>query len=469
MLSRDTMLDNSTAAQATAISIRPPSLPGLPVLGHLLEMRRDPLGTLRGLAARGDVTVLKLGLHHAHLIVLPEHLEKVLLDDRYQKQFRTYRKMKLVLGEGLVTSNGARWKASRQLAQPGFHRAQIAASAAVMARAAQVRCDGWVEGERDLLAEMLGLSEQIISAALFGAEGEIGTKGQIGVKPAGGEVGEAGAAAREGIAAALGEASSQLSRRMLQIVDLPLWVPTRANRRLRAAIATIDDRVEGFVAARLAGPPRDDLLGLLLAAELDPRQLRDELVTLFTAGQETVGCALAWLFWLLSRHPEAERALHDELASVLSGRAPAVSDLARLPWTRMIVQETLRLHPPLWLLNRTATEEDELGGVRIRKGSQVFFSPYLTHRHPALFRDPDAFRPERFLDEARWPRFAFLPFSGGPRQCIGHAFAMVELQIVLATVAQQWRLSSPDGRDPEPDPGVTLRPKGGLRLRLSRR
>jgi len=446
------MLDNSTAAEATAISIRPPSLPGLPVLGHLLEMRRDPLGTLRGLAALGDVTLLKLGMHHAHLIVLPEHLEKVLLGDRYEKRFRTYRKMKLVLGEGLVTSNGARWKASRQLAQPGFHRAQIGASAAAMARAAQARCDRWVEGERDLLAEMLGLSEEIISAALFGAE-----------------VAEAGAEDRGGIAAALGEASSQLSRRMLQIVDLPLWVPTRANRRLRAAIGTIDDRVKGFVAARLAGPQREDLLGMLLAADLEPRQLRDELVTLFTAGQETVGCALAWLFWLLSRHPEAERALHDELASVLNGRAPTLEDLARLPWTRMIVQETLRLHPPLWLLNRTATEEDQLGGFRIRKGSQVFFSPYLTHRHPALFRDPDAFLPQRFQDEARWPRFAFLPFSGGPRQCIGHAFAMVELQIVLATVAQRWRLSSPDGRDPEPDPGVTLRPRGGLRLRLDRR
>jgi cytochrome P450 len=441
-------VDNAAVEAATTAPARAPGLPGPPLLGDLMSMRRDPLGTLRALAARGEVTLLRLGLHHAHLFVRPEHLERILLDDRYEKRFRTYKKMKIVLGEGLITSNGERWRQSRQLAQPALHKSRIGAYAGAMARAAERSCEAWSDGERDMLGEMLTLSQQIVSETLFGAAGP----------------GDDEAA----VAAALGEASAQLSARMLQIVDLPLWIPTRANRRLRAAIRAIDARVASLVAVRRReGGPRDDLLGMLLEGGLDDRQLRDELVTLFTAGQETVACTLSWALWLLSRHAEAERALHDELRRVLGGRPAGIDDLPQLPWTRMIVQEALRLYPPLWLLNRTVREEDEIGGYRIRRGSQVFFSPYLTHRHPALFPEPDAFQPQRFADEGRWPRFAFLPFSGGQRQCIGHAFAMVEAQIVLATIAQRWQLE-PAGPPLEVEAGVTLRPKGRVLVRLRR-
>ena len=460
-----TLTDNPRDGAATdSLSLaHAPTPGGLPLLGNLLALRRDPLETLRSAQREcGDVVRLRLGLHHVLLLVRPEHLERVLLDLRYEKRFRVYRKMQIVLGEGLVTSNGELWKRQRRLAQPAFHRRRIADLGVEVVGCAEALAERWSKGAGgvvDVLADTMGLSLEVVSRTLFGTSSDAERSAKI--------------------ADALGESSRQLSRRMLAIVDLPLWVPTPANRRLAAAIRTLDGAVRSFIEERRrSGEERDDLLGMLLAARdgdsgtgMDDVQLRDELVTLFAAGQETTALALAWTFWLLSQEPDAERELHEELALVLGGRAPAIADLPQLPYTLQVLKEAIRLYPPLWLLNRTAREDDEIAGYRIRAGSHVFFSPFLTHRHPELWPEPDRFRPGRFASPqfADLPRFAYLPFSGGPRQCIGHDLALVQAQLVLATLAQRFRLAALPGQQVVPEAAVTLRPGRELPMRLSRR
>jgi cytochrome P450 len=204
---------------------------------------------------------------------------------------------------------------------------------------------------------------------------------------------------------------------------------------------------------------------------MSDRQLRDEVMTIFLAGHETTANALTWTWYLLSRNPDAEARLHDELDRVLGGRTPSFADLRELPYSRMVIEETLRLYPPAWAIGRFAAGDDEVGGYRIPATSQLVMSPYVTHRHPEFWDLPEAFDPERFLPEkaAGRPRFAYFPFGGGPRQCIGADFAMIEAQLALATVAQRYRLRLPPGRVVEPEPLVTLRPKGGMPMHLQPR
>jgi cytochrome P450 len=258
-----------------------------------------------------------------------------------------------------------------------------------------------------------------------------------------------------------------------------MWIPTPNNRRIRRATAVLDDVVLGIIAQRRAsavgGRVEDtgDLLSMLLLAEnedgraMDDRQIRDEAVTLFAAGHETTSNALSWTWYFLAQNPDVEARLHAEVDAVLDGRPPTVDDLKNLPYTEMILKESLRLRPPAWgLAGRTVLEETEIGGYTIPAGSTIFISPYQLHRLPEYFPDPERFDPERFTpeNEKKLPRYAYLPFGAGPRVCIGNSFAMMEAHLILATVAQHVRLELVPGQEVEMAPLITLTPANGLKM-----
>lgn len=427
------------------------------VLGSFPDLWRGgplPLFT-RAAREHGDVVRLRFAHRITHLITLPEHIKHVFQDDQknYSKETRGFKALREVLGLGLLTSEGETWLRNRRIAQPAFHRQRIAALAGVMSRAAADMADSWqahAESGRpfDVAEEMMRLTLRIVGETLLSTD-----------------------VSRE--ADTVGRAVAQVLRltrdRIYRTVPVPLAIPTPSNRRFREALATLDDIVFRMIEERRRAERRpNDLLTMLLEARdeqtgqgLSDRELRDEAMTIFLAGHETTANALTWTFYLLSLHPEAFRRVRAELAEVLGGRLPTADDAAKLPYTTMVLQESMRLYPPAWMVSRAAREDDIIGGYHIPKGSYVFSSPYITHRHPKLWENPEGFDPERFSPErvAAMPRFAYFPFGGGPRICIGNAFAMMEAQLLLATLAQRWRLDLAPGLRVEPEPLITLRPR----------
>jgi cytochrome P450 len=266
------------------------------------------------------------------------------------------------------------------------------------------------------------------------------------------------------------------------ILPLPMWVPTRANRAARATIATMDEIVHKIIDRRRRGgdgaAASTDLLGMLIEARdeeteaaMDDRQLRDEVITFLVAGHETTAVTLSWTWHLLASHPEVEARLFAEVDEVLGGRTPALGDLENLGYTKRVVQEAMRLYPPAWALSRQSYQEDQIRDRRVPANCIVTISPYLTHRHPQYWPDPERFDPERFSPEASAgrPEYAYFPFGGGPRRCIGSQFAMMEAQLILAMTAQRFRLVAVPGHRVEKDPILTLRPKPGVLMHLERR
>jgi cytochrome P450 len=266
---------------------------------------------------------------------------------------------------------------------------------------------------------------------------------------------------------------------MLDLLGFPEWFPRRQPAAYRRVIAEFDAMVARLLAERRAdGIDRGDLLSMLLAARdpetgegMSDKQLRDEILTIFLAGHETTANALAWTWYLLARHPEAEARLHDELDRVLGGRLPSLADLAELKWTRMVLEEAMRLYPPAHTISRTALGEDWIGGVRVPRGASITISIYVTHRSPNIWPEPERFDPERFTPAAvaARHRFAYLPFGGGPRICIGSSFAMAEAQVIVAMIAQRYRLRLAPGHVVEPVGLVTLRAKNGVWVTLEPR
>ncbi|MGB7045137.1 MAG: cytochrome P450, partial [Methylocella sp.] len=309
-------------------------------------------------------------------------------------------------------------------------------------------------GPFDVAAEMMGLTLSIIAHTMFSSD----VSGEVEV---------------------VRQLMDEVVARRVNLLDLfgfPRWLPRRNSKRYRAAIRAFDALVARLIAGRRAnGADRDDLLAMLLAAHdpetgegMSDKQLRDEILTIFAAGHETTANALSWTWYLLARHPEAEAKLHAELDRVLGGRAPGLADLAELKYTRMVVEEALRLYPPVHTIARTAVKEDWIGGVRIPPGAAVFISIYTTHGNPTLWPEPERFDPEHFtpVAAAKRHRFAYLPFGGGPRICIGNGFAMAEAQVILATIAQRYRLRLAAGHEVQPVGLVTLRPKHGIWMTL---
>ena len=422
----------------------------------------DPLAFATELSGQfGDIAHYRLGPLHVYQLNHPDLIRQVLVEqaEKFHKPSLLKRAFRPVVGDGLLTSDGAFWKQQRKLIQPAFHQRQLAAYGEVMAMLALRMVEKFEDGQvREIGAEMEKLTLAVVVRSLFGAD----LPGEDG------EFSECMLAVRD---AATQRVSSPLG--------LPAWVPTKRNVRERRALAKLNGMLHALIQTRRASrEERIDLLSVLLAAAdgdggapMSHQQLRDEMMTLFLAGQETTANALTWTWYLLSRHPEAEAKLLEELDRVLAGRAPALSDLPKLPYTEMVIREALRLYPPGPAFAREPIENVAIGGYDVPKGSIVMISPYALHRNERFFANPEQFEPDRFAAgwEERVPRYAYLPFGGGPRVCIGNAFAMMEARLILATVAQHYKLSLEPNEEVAAVQMVTLRPKGPVRMRLDRR
>ena len=444
----------------------PAGPPGNPVLGNLRALQRDPLGFMLDANRRyGDIVRYRIATLRAFLVIHPDYVKRVLQDNHtnYTKDVLDYRVLKWIVEEGVLLSDGPLWLRQRRLMQPAFHRQRIAAMGAMMARCASDLADVWDgQATRDsplaIEDEMLSVALRVVGLALFTQElsGAVATVGRT-----------------------FSSLSHDLIARFRSAMFLPPVLPTRRDRAFRANRQELDRVVNGIIAERRAsGDDKPDLLGMLLAARdeetgdgMNDEQLRAEVKTLLLAGHETTANALTWTWYLLSQHPEAEAKLHAELDMVLAGRTPTIEDLPRLAYTRMVIDETLRLYPPAWIVARRATAADTFGPYALPAGANVVISTYVTHRHPQFWEEPARFDPERFSPERaeKRHRYAYFPFGGGPRQCIGNTFALMEAQLILATLAQRYRLRLVPGHPVEPQALITLRPKHGMAMRAERR
>ena len=434
----------------------------LAVIGQMFPSRFpfDPLTFGLNIAREfGDIAHYQVGPLHVYQLTHPDFARQILVEE--PEKFHKPRLIKQAFGpfagQGLLTSDGAVWKRQRKLIQPAFHHAQLLTYGAVMVDHALRMVESFDAGALiEIQDEMARLTLAIVVQTLFGADVTREAK----------EVGRL-------MIAVLEAANDRLNR----ILGAPSWVPTRRNLREKRALARLDRLLDSFIAAHRAAREKPaDLLSVLLAATdeesgsgMSDRQLHEEMMTLFLAGHETTAMALTWTWYLLAQHPDVEKKLVDEVSAVLQGRAPTVADLAQLPYTEMVVRESMRLYPPAPGFAREPIEDVRIGGYDVPRGSLISVSTYALHRDPRFFKDPERFVPERFAAgwEERIPRYAFLPFGGGPRVCIGNGFAMMEARLILATLVQRWRLSLEPGQEIVPMQLVTVRPKHGIRMRAS--
>ena len=441
-------------------ALSPPGPRGHALVGVLPGIRKDPLGFfLRAALEHGDIVALDLPFQRVFLAAHPAYVKHVLQDNyRNYCKGRLVQKMRFALGDGLLTSEGDAWHDQRRLLQPAFQRAHIATLDGPVAAALGALIASWSEAaERrqpiDVAREMSHLTLDIFLRAMFGTSAS--DKAAV-------------------IYRAVTFLHQHANRKMWALLDLPEWLPTPRNRRVKRALAELDAIVYGIIEAQRSAPrPPDNLLSRMIAALSggSDRRLRDEAVTMLVAGHETTACALTWTWYLLSKHPEVERRLLREIADVLAGRPPTSEDLPRLAYTKMVVQECLRLLPAVWWFARTSLAEDEIGGYRIPKGAIILLCQYVTNRHPKFWDNPEGFDPERFSPEraGERPHFAFFPFGAGPRVCIGNHFAMMELMIAVPMILQHFRLSLVPGHPIAFEPLVALRAKHGVLMSLARR
>ena len=434
---------------------------GTRMLGHLRAFKTSPLETMAGWwREHGDALRFRLGPKVIHLLSHPDLAEVVLIHqaDRFVKVYDPRRPsgLSLVLGNGLVTSSGEIWKRHRRIIQPIFHRSRMAAMADRMVEVGEQRLADWAKHAGrpvDIAAEMMQLALEVISQTMFTTS----------------------------MAHYIDRISQSLRVSLRYAFDsfhnplrLPLWVPTAHNREFRAAMHFLDGLIYELLAERRrSGVRHNDLLDLLLQARdeetgtgLSDQELRDEALTIFAAGHETTANALAWTWYLLATHPEAKARFHEEVDRVLRGRPPNAGDLAQLPYTRAVFDETLRLYPPAVAIQRKTTMPVAIGDIALPAGAIVLVSVYNLHRHPDYWPDAERFLPERWLDGERPEvRYAYLPFGAGPRACVGTQFATVEGPLLLALIGRRYDPRLAQERV-EPELMVTLRPKGGIRMTL---
>lgn len=442
---------------------RPPGPKGHFIWGNLRQFQQSPPRYLLQIAYQyGDIVYLRLAMYHCYLVTEPTAIHEVLVtqQDKFQKGRFDKAILSKFLGNGILLSEGDFWRRQRRLSQPAFHSKRIAAYADTMVAYTNRRMAQWHDGAIiQIDAEMMQLTMEIVSKTLFDHD----------IYGMTNNVGQAIAVLQE-IA----------NREFQSVIPIPDWLPIPHTRYRKAAKRELDAIVNYFIQARRAEGEADrgDLLSMLLLARgddderMDDQQLRDEAVTLFSAGHETTSNALTWAAHLLSQHPELAEKLYQEVDSVLDGRPARFDDVRNLTYTAMIIKETLRLYPPAWvLIGREALEDVKIGAYIIPKGSRVFISPYVMHRLPRYWDEPERFYPERFAPEreAQISKYVYLPFGGGPRICIGNSFAMMEAILALATMAQRWRFLPLAGQSVAINPQITMSPKGGLRLRLQAR
>ncbi len=432
-------------------------------LGVLPELRRNPLEVFIT-AARdyGDFVRLPVGPWRVYLLNHPDHIRHVLRDNqRNYRLTRFYEKLRPIFGNGLFASEGEHWRHQRHVIQPAFYGEQLEALVPVMTAAAarlieRLRVRASAAEPFDMAHEMERLTLEMVAQSMFSTD--LSDKSDEASR-------------------AIGFLLETAVGRTTDLTGLGEHLPTRRNRRFRHALRVMEDIVYAILERRRREKgERCDLLSRLLedqegGTSMDEVVLRDEVMTMLVSGNVATGNALAWTWYVLARYPEVEARLRDEVATVLEGRVPTASDLPKLGYTRMVIEETLRLFPPVWRLARTAIGADQIGGHAVPAGSTVVISPYLVHRHPEFWDEPDAFEPGRFAPEKSIgrPRYAYIPFGGGPRVCVGRPFAMMEIRLVVAMVTQAFRLHLVPEHRVEPEAVVGLRPRHGLLMTVEER
>ncbi|MEI9993394.1 MAG: cytochrome P450 [Rhizomicrobium sp.] len=456
-----------SVSEAFLVGTAPPPEKARSLLAQIFHRSANEFEDIPRAAFEKPVWDWKGVFGHQFVVSDPAGVKRVLLDNvaNYPKTEMETKTLGAIVGEGLLVSQGDKWKSHRRLMAPSFDFKSIVAYAPAMVTSAGHMADGWAARGTgtvvDIAAEMTRLTLEVISRTMFSSDG-----------------------------AELGQLVDRSLNRMSSALDfgitdiLPLIGPPRMKRkmaRIRANFAEMDATMQSLIAAREKAPgaaPRD-LLDRLIAARdgetgvrLSNDEVRDETVIIFLAGHETTSLALTYTWYLLAKHPEVEAKLHAELARVLGGRPPAHDDLVDLPYSRMVLEESMRLYPPApGLSNRAVLADDEIAGVRIPKGASVAVIPWVIHRHRLLWDAPETFDPERFSPERSQGRhrFAYLPFGGGPRVCIGMALAMAEAQLILATLAQRFRLKLVSGQNIVLQHRITMRPRDGIKMILSPR
>lgn len=428
----------------------------------IAAMVRDRLGTFERMAAHGDVVQVNAGRQRLVLVSNPEDIKSVLVtNSRDFRKGRGIERTKILLGEGLLGSEGEFHRRQRRLVQPAFHRARLGAYAEVMVRYADELTRWWTDGATvDVHAEMMRLTLAIAARTLFDADIETEAR----------DVAEV----------------INLSLRLFRFATLPFGehierIPLPIVRHMQRARARMDEFIYAMIRRRReSDADHGDLLSMLLVASEDgegmsDRQIRDEVMTILMAGHETTAVALSWTWYLLSQNPDVATMLSAEIDDVLGARKATIDDVAKLPYTRAVVAESMRLYPPAWVIGRRAHTDVTIGGYAVSADTIVLMSQYIVHRDPRWYAEPELFRPARWTgegdkkDDGARPKFAYFPFGGGPRVCIGEQFAWTEAVLVLATIARRWRLTHDPARQVVLEPLVTLRPNGGMQMRLARR
>ncbi len=454
---RDFPLGGATPATAPAA----PGPKGNLILGVMPEFNRDTLAFIEQARDYGDVVRMRFFYLTVHFLYNPAHIEYVLSTNA--KNFIKSRSLRTpffrrLVGNGLLTSEGEEWKRQRRLAQPAFHRQRISSYGDVMVEYADRMISGWRNDEvRDIHRDMMRLTLEVVVKTLFNADisGEADKVGRV-------------------LARMVKPFASQATLKWI----LDNRLPTPTNRRFNADAREIDNIVYRLIAERRSsGADQGDLLSMLLAAQdedgsqMTDHQLRDEVMTLFLAGHETTALTLSWAWYLLAQNPEVEKNFHAELDEVLEGRLPTVADMPRLKYTEKIAKESMRLYPPAYGVGREAIQEFELGGYRIPARAQLFMFQWVTQRDSRFFSEPNRFYPERWTEELTnsLPKYAYFPFGGGPRACIGNYFAMMEVVLLLATIGQRFRFSLLPDHQVSLMPAMSLRPAGGIPVRVAPR
>lgn len=429
--------------------------------GNFLAFRRASLAFLQNAAREyGDISHFKFGPQDVFFLNHPDYIKDVLVT--HHQNFikgRALQRSKRLLGEGLLTSEGDFHRRQRRLAQPAFHRGRIASYADVMTAYAERAATRWRDNETpDISQEMMRLTLSIVGKTLFDADVESEAQ----------EIGEA-----------LTTVMNLFNMLLLPFSEFLEKLPLPQKRRFQKAKERLDATIYRLIdERRQSGADHGDLLSMLLLAQdeeegggMTDEQVRDEALTIFLAGHETTANALTWTWYLLSEHPEVEAKLHEELDRVLESRLPVFDDVAKLKYTEMILAESMRLYPPAWALGRLAIKDYEVGGYVVPTGALILVSQYAMHRDERYFPEPNRFDPERWTAAAREarPQFSYFPFGGGPRRCIGEGFAWMEGILLIATLAQQWRMRLVPNHPVELLPVITLRPKFGMRMTVSRR
>lgn len=430
------------------------------ITGSLGDMRRDFLQFLMTTAADyGRVARFRAGPASMMLVSDPDDIADILVKraDAFHKTGSTKRLLKTLLGDGLISLEGAEHRRHRRLMQPSFHTRQVYSYTEVVMAHARTWLDQRIDGEVfDIVPLMADLTLNIVVDTFFSTQ----------------------LAETEQIRRALSQFSNALNLRIRSPIPLPGWLPTEGNRIQREALTTLDGAVYALIAARRKdpNPPADLLTGLLMTQDdetgqaLTDKEIRDEIATIFFAGYETTTTTMAWVLYLLAVHPDVRERLRDEIMQVTDGEPPDAGHLHRLIYLNQVIKEVLRLYPPAWLFDREPVEDTTIGGFAVPKGQTIFISPYLIHRNPTHFESPEDFQPERFTGgfEKSLPRFAYFPFGGGPRTCIGQTFAQHTLSLLTVALVSQVQFELMPDQSVRPSASATLVPANGIQMRVHR-